>query len=73
MQRIMIRVKGQVNQQWSEWLGGLTINHPAPDETVLAGLIPDQAALYGIIARLRDLGLSIHSLSSENDQEKCGE
>ena len=65
MQHIEIRVKGWIKQQWSEWFGGLTINHSDPAETVLTGLVPDQAALYGIIARLRDLGLQLISVSSE--------
>ena len=70
MQHIEIRVKGHINQQWSEWFGGLTINHSDPDETVLTGFVPDQAALYGIIARLRDLGLQLTSVSSEEIQEE---
>jgi hypothetical protein len=65
MQHIEIRVKGQITPQWSEWFDGLTISHPDPDETVLTGIIPDQAALYGIISRLRDLGLSMCSLCSD--------
>ncbi len=73
MQRIEIRVKGQINQQWSEWLGGMTISHSDPGETTLAGFVPDQAALYGIIARLRDLGLQLISVSSEEIEENSHE
>jgi hypothetical protein len=69
MQKIEIRVKGRINEQWSEWFGGLTISHSDPDETILAGFVPDQAALYGIISRLRDLGLKLTSLSSEEIKE----
>jgi len=69
MQQVEIRVKGCINQQWSEWFGGLTISHSDIDETVLSGLIPDEAALYGIISRLRDLGLKLTSLRSEDLQE----
>ena len=65
MMRIEIRVKGQLNKKWSEWFGGLTINYSTPDEMVLCGFVPDQAALYGIIARLRDLGLALISVQSE--------
>lgn len=65
MQRIEIHVKGQINEKWSEYLGGLTINHSDPDESVLTGRVPDQAALYGIISRLRDLGLKLALVSSE--------
>jgi len=62
MQQVEIRVKGRINQQWSEWFGGLTISHSDSDETILTGLVPDEAALYGIISRLRDLGLKLTSL-----------
>jgi hypothetical protein len=65
MQHIEIHVKGQINPQWSEWFGGLTISHSGPNETILTGLLADQAALYGIIARLRDLGLQLTSVASE--------
>jgi hypothetical protein len=69
MQHIEIRVKGQINPQWSEWFGDLTISRSDLDETILSGSVPDQAALYGIIARLRDLGLSMCFLCSEEIQE----
>jgi hypothetical protein len=69
MQQIEIRVKGQINQQWSEWFGGLDVSHPEPGDTILSGLVADQAALYGIIARLRDLGLSMCSLRSQEVME----
>jgi hypothetical protein len=69
MQHVEIRVKGQINQQWSEWFGGLTISHSDPDETVFTGLVPDQAALYGVISRLRDLGLQLTALSSKEIME----
>jgi len=62
MQQIEIHVKGEISEKWSEWFGGLTISHPDPDETILSGIIADQAALYGIISRLRDLGLRLYSL-----------
>jgi hypothetical protein len=56
---VEIRVKGQIDQRWSEWLDGLTITHTDQDETVLTGSVVDQAALYGMIAKLRDLGLPL--------------
>jgi hypothetical protein len=62
MQQVEIRVKGRIDKRWSEWLDGLTISHPDQDETVLAGSILDQAALYGLMSRLRDLGLSLLSM-----------
>lgn len=55
---VEIRVKGRIDERWSEWLD-LTITHTDQDETVLTGFIADQAALYGLIAKLRDLGLPL--------------
>ena len=69
MQRVEIRIKGRINEQWSEWLGGLTISHSDPEATVLTGLVQDQAALYGIISRLRDLGLQLSAVNSEEAEE----
>lgn len=71
MQRVEIRVKGQLDQHWSDWFNGLTIAHTAQNETVLTGPIPDQAALHGLLAKLRDLHLPIVSvhLSEVADEE----
>ena len=69
MLKIEIHIKGRINERWSEWFGGLTISHSDPDETVLNGFVADQAALYGIISRLRDLGLQLSSVSSEQVKE----
>jgi hypothetical protein len=71
MQRVEIRVKGQIDRHWSDWLGGLTITHTDQNETVLTGPIVDQAALHGLLAKLRDMALPIVSvnLSEEADQE----
>lgn len=73
MPRIEIHVKGQIGKQWSEWFGGLEISQPDPGETMLTGLIADQAALYGIIARLRDLGLQLCRVTSEEVEEEADE
>ncbi len=73
MQQVEIRIKGRINEEWSEWLGGLTISHSDPEATVLTGLVQDQAALYGIISRLRDLGLELSAVSSEDAKEVSDE
>ncbi len=57
-----IRIRGQIDESWSDWLGGLTIT-PQPDgETLLAGPIVDQAALHGILDRLYAMNLTILSV-----------
>ena len=69
MQRVEIRVKGRIDQDWSDWFEGLTITHTAEDETILSGTVVDQAALYGLLARLRDLGLPLLSVKQVEDKE----
>ena len=59
MQQVQIRVKGQIDERWSEWLDGLAVTHTGENETVLTGSILDQSALYGLISKLRDLGLPL--------------
>ncbi len=63
MPQVEIKVKGQIDEKWSEWLGDLAITHTEQDETVLAGPIIDQAALYGLLSKVRDLGLSLISVN----------
>ncbi len=64
MQRVEIRIKGQLDEHWSEWFEGLTIAHTAEGDTILSGLVDDQAALHGLLAKLRDLGMSIASVNA---------
>ena len=52
-----IRVQGHLDQSWSAWFDNLTIQHDSDGGTTLAGLVADQAALYGLIEKARDLGL----------------
>jgi len=56
-----IRVKGTLDSRWSAHFDGLTITAgaDADDETVLSGLVADQAALHGLLARIRDLDLPL--------------
>jgi len=64
MLRAEIRVKGQIDEDWSDWFEGLAITYTDQDETILTGEIADQSALYGLIAKLRDLGLPLISVDS---------
>ena len=73
MQQVEIRIKGRINEEWSEWLGGLTVSHSSSEGTVLTGRVLDQAALYGIISRLRDLGLQLSAVRSEEVEEGSDE
>jgi hypothetical protein len=58
-QRYWIRVKGHLDPSWSAWFNNLSITHDASGDTVLAGPLPDQAALYGLIEKARNLNLRL--------------
>jgi len=64
MEWIEIRVKGQMDCNWSDWFGGLDIAHTMPGETILTGPIRDQAELRGVLCRMTDLGLVLVSLET---------
>jgi hypothetical protein len=54
-----IRVKGHLDRRWAEWFGPLTISNVENGEAVLAGELVDQAALHGMLIKVRDLGLPL--------------
>jgi len=58
-----IRVKGVLDEQWSDWLGGMTIVPQAGGETLLIGPVRDQAALHGLMIKIRDMGLPLLSVN----------
>jgi hypothetical protein len=57
------QIKGHLDDRWSDWLEGLAVQRQENGTTVLVGPVVDQAALYGVIIRLRDLGLALLSVS----------
>ena len=64
-----IRVKGHLYQtsRWADWFGGLAIENQPDGKALLSGPLPDQSALYGILNRIRDLGLILVSVNCEPD------
>ena len=54
-----IRIKGHLGCQWTEWFGGLTITLEDNGDTLLAGPVVDQAALHGLLRKVRDLGMPL--------------
>jgi hypothetical protein len=72
MQIVTIRVKGMMDEGWSEWFEDFEITYRGSDETVLTGQVPDQAAFYGLIGKLRDLGIQLIAVNSieQPDQKK---
>lgn len=58
-----IRIQGRLDSRWSTWLDGMDVTPEADGSTVLAGLVVDQSALHGLLARLRDIGLPLISVA----------
>ena len=58
-----IRVKGCLGPQWASWFEGMDIAPDAGGDTLLTGALPDQAALYGVLKKVRDLGLPLLALN----------
>ena len=69
-----IRVGGKVKGSWSEWFNGMTIEFEMEDGenpvSILTGLLADQSALYGVLAKIRNLGLKLLSVEQINTGSK---
>jgi hypothetical protein len=57
-----IRIKGHLGQRWTEWFEGLTITLEEDGDTLLTGPVVDQAALHGLLKKVRDLGMPLLSV-----------
>ena len=70
-----VHVRGHLDDRWSDWLGGLVIQRLDDGTTELVGPVVDQAALHGVIARIRDLGLPLLSMdrAAEPDEAAPGD
>ena len=58
-----IRIKGHLGRQWADWFEGLTITLEDSGETLLTGSVVDQAALYGLLRKVRDVGMPLISVN----------
>ena len=71
-----VKIKGRLDDRWSKWFAGLHMSYLQDDVTLLAGVLPDQGALHGLLERVRDLNLTLVSVicggapapELENDQ-----
>jgi hypothetical protein len=62
-----LRIKGSLSPEWADWFEGMEIRQLADGNTVLEGRIVDQAALHGLLARIRDLNLTLISVNPETE------
>ena len=58
-----IRIRGHLGDDWTDWFGGMTITADENGDTLLTGPVPDQAALFGLLRRVRDLGMQLISIN----------
>jgi hypothetical protein len=68
-----IRVQGHLDQHWSAWFEGLTINYEEDGTTLLRGNLVDEAALHGVLMKVRDLAvplLSVNRVSSPTEKQE---
>ena len=70
MQTVEIRIKGKIDEHWSTWFADLAIRYTEQGETILTGPVADQATLYGVLNRVRDLGLSLLSVNLVEPDDK---
>ena len=65
-----IRLQGHLGRQWTDWFGGLTITLEDNGDTLLTGPVVDQAALHGMLRKVRDLGMPLISVIRVNPVQK---
>jgi len=62
-ERYEIRIKGHLDDKWADWFEGLTLTREDNGETLLTGPVVDQAALHGLLRKVRDLGIPLLSVT----------
>jgi hypothetical protein len=68
-----IKIKGHLDNRWSGWFDNMTISNEANGEAVLHGPLPDQAALHGVLIRIRDLGLPLLAIATVATNESAND
>jgi hypothetical protein len=63
-----IRLKGHLNARWADWFDGLALTQESDGTTMLSGSVVDQAALHGLLGKVRDLGLPLIAVNRRRDQ-----
>jgi hypothetical protein len=65
-----LRVEGHLDAHWSTWFGGLTLSHEEDGTTALRGVVTDQAELHGLLAKVRDLGATLVSVTTTDARDR---
>jgi hypothetical protein len=68
-----IRVAGHLGRDWSDWFAGLEVTNLEHGEALLSGTLADQAALYGVLARIRDLNLTLIAVNRVAPEQAASE
>jgi hypothetical protein len=71
--RYEIRLSGHLEARWAAWFDGLTVSHEGDGTTVISGPVADQAALHGLLQRVRDLGLPLVSVTRHTPPHHKGD
>lgn len=71
-ERYAIHIKEKVDASWSDWFDGLSITALPDDESLISGSIIDQAALHGLLNKVRDLGLTLLAVYRVDDSNAAG-
>ena len=61
--RCELRIKGHLDDRWADWFEGLSFTHESDGTTLLSGAVVDQAALFGLLRKVRDLGMPLISIT----------
>jgi len=70
--RYEIRLKGHLDSRWAAWFDGLSLTNSSDGTTILCGPVADQAALHGLLQKVRDLGLPLISITQPEPDQPSG-
>ncbi len=70
--RYEIRLKGHLDSRWAAWFDGLSLTNSSDGTTIICGPVADQAALHGLLQKVRDLGLPLISITQPEPDQPSG-